>query len=71
MAKQARSKTRKAVSKRVKLTGTGKVKINQSGRRHLAASKNAKRKRHLATPNMAAESDVPNIKANLPFHKHR
>ena len=44
----ARRKTKKAVAKRFKVTGTGKVLASQSGRRHLAGSKNRKRKRHLA-----------------------
>ena len=30
----ARSKTRKAVAKRFKITGTGKVKYQQAGKRH-------------------------------------
>ena len=44
----ARSKTRKAVSKRFKITGTGKVMRQHASRRHLLSSKSAKRKRHMA-----------------------
>ena len=44
----ARRKTKKAVAKRFKITATGKILTSQSGRRHLAGSKNRKRKRHLA-----------------------
>jgi len=63
----ARSKTRKAVAKRFKITGTGKVMRSHSGRRHLLASKSAKKKRHLAKSAVVDPSDVARIKLNLPF----
>lgn len=63
----SKSKTRKAVAKRFKLTASGKVKANQAGRRHLAASKSRKRKRFLAMPKMLDETDVKGIKKCLPF----
>ena len=44
----ARSKTRKAVAKRFKITGKGKVLRSHATRRHLMSTKNAKRKRQLA-----------------------
>ncbi|MCA1657796.1 MAG: 50S ribosomal protein L35, partial [Verrucomicrobiaceae bacterium] len=44
----ARSKTRKAVAKRFKVTASGKVLRSRSSRRHLMSAKNAKRKRHMA-----------------------
>jgi len=59
----ARSKTRKAVAKRFKITARGKVLRAQSSRRHLLSAKNAKRKRQLSKP----AQDVARIKANLPF----
>jgi len=40
-------KTLKALSKRVKITATGKVKRSRPGRSHLMSSKDAKRRRHL------------------------
>ena len=64
----ARRKTRKAVAKRFKVTATGKVVRNQSGRRHLLASKSAKRKRHLAKATLVDVTDVARVKENLPFH---
>jgi large subunit ribosomal protein L35 len=64
----ARSKTRKSVAKRFKVTGTGKLIRTKSSRRHLLASKNAKRKRKLAKPAVVHDSDVDRIKACLPFH---
>jgi large subunit ribosomal protein L35 len=63
----ARSKTRKAVSKRFKITGTGKVLRQQASRRHLLSSKSAKRKRQMAKTQVVDETDVRRIKANMPF----
>lgn len=40
-------KTRKAISSRFKMTGTGKLKRNRAGRRHILTKKTSKRKRHL------------------------
>jgi large subunit ribosomal protein L35 len=63
----ARRKTKKSVAKRFKITGTGKVLAAQSGRRHLAGSKNRKRKRHLAKMKLTDKTDIYRIKSNLPF----
>lgn len=66
----ARRKTKKAVAKRFKVTATGKVLRSRAGRRHLLASKNAKRKRQLAKTTLVDVTDKRRIKENLPFHKH-
>jgi large subunit ribosomal protein L35 len=63
----ARSKTRKAVAKRFKVTARGKVLRTRSSRRHLLSTKSAKRKRRLAKTARVDETDVARIKANLPF----
>jgi large subunit ribosomal protein L35 len=63
----ARRKTKKAVAKRFKVTGTGKVLRAQASRRHLLSSKSAKRKRQLAKNVLVDVSDVARIKENLPF----
>jgi len=63
----ARSKTRKAVSKRFKITGTGKVMRQHASRRHLLSSKSAKRKRHLAKSAEVDKTDTARIKSNMPF----
>jgi large subunit ribosomal protein L35 len=63
----ARSKTRKAVAKRFKITATGKVLRSHAKRRHLMSAKNAKSKRHLAKAAVLDKTDVRRIKANLPF----
>ncbi|HEY4284110.1 MAG TPA: 50S ribosomal protein L35 [Chthoniobacterales bacterium] len=63
----ARSKTRKAVAKRFKITATGKILRAQASRRHLMSSKNAKRKRQLSKAARVHKTDEARIKANLPF----
>jgi large subunit ribosomal protein L35 len=63
----ARSKTRKAVAKRFKITGTGKVLRQQASRRHLLSNKSAKRKRQMAKSQVVDKTDMARIKANLPF----
>lgn len=63
----ARSKTRKSVSKRFKVTATGKVLRTRGGRRHLLQCKSGKRKRKLAKSVLVHDADIARIKANLPF----
>jgi large subunit ribosomal protein L35 len=63
----ARSKTRKAVAKRFKITGTGKVVRSKSGRRHLLECKSAKRKRNMAKSTLVDKSDEARIKLNMPW----
>jgi ribosomal protein L35 len=63
----ARSKTRKSVAKRFKITARGKVLRAQSSRRHLLSAKNAKRRRQLGKMARVDDTDVARVKANLPF----
>jgi len=63
----ARSKTRKAVAKRFKITARGKVLRARSSRRHLLSAKSAKRKRRLAKAACVDRTDAARVKANLPF----
>lgn len=67
MPNRATSKTRKAVAKRFKVTGTGKILRAKSGRRHLLSSKSAKRRRNLGKRGLVDASDEARIKENLPF----
>jgi large subunit ribosomal protein L35 len=60
-------KTRKAVSKRFKITGTGKVLRRRAGLRHLAQGKNAKRRRRLGKATVLGATDIYRITQNLPF----
>ncbi|HEY2102918.1 MAG TPA: 50S ribosomal protein L35 [Chthoniobacterales bacterium] len=63
----ARSKTRKSVAKRFKITASGKVLRSRASRRHLLSAKNAKKKRQLAKTGRVHKTDVARIKANLPY----
>jgi large subunit ribosomal protein L35 len=63
----ARSKTRKAVRKRFKITAGGKVLRSRASRRHLMSSKNAKKKRQLARSARVHHTDEARIKSNLPW----
>ncbi|MCC8022078.1 MAG: 50S ribosomal protein L35 [Akkermansiaceae bacterium] len=61
------NKTRKAVAKRFKVTGSGKVLRRRQGKRHILQKKSSKRKRHLGKPALVDETQVWSIKQNLPF----
>ncbi len=61
------AKTRKAVSKRFKITGTGKVMRRRQGKRHLLENKSRKRKRSLGKGVLVAAVDVAAIKTNMPW----
>jgi large subunit ribosomal protein L35 len=63
----ARRKTKKAVAKRFKVTGTGKVLRRHSSTRHLLSSKSSKRKRQLGKAALVDKTDIARIKENLPF----
>lgn len=63
-----KAKTRKAVAKRFKVTGTGKVLRRQQGKRHLLQCKSRKRKNALGKAALVSDADIKNVKENLPFH---
>ena len=65
--KSGLNKTRKAVAKRFKITGTGKVLRRKQGKRHILQKKSSKRKRSLSRVALVAETDVWAVKQNLPF----
>jgi len=62
-----KAKTRKAVAKRFKVTGTGKVLRRKQGKRHILQKKSSKRKRSLGKATLVSDADIKNVKANLPF----
>ena len=55
-------KTRKAVAARFKVTGSGKLKLNRPGRRHILTKKTPKRKRQLARPGLVHETILKTYK---------
>jgi large subunit ribosomal protein L35 len=60
-------KTRKSVSKRFKVTASGKVLFRGAGRRHLLQGKGPKRRRSLRKARRLGPTDVYRITQNLPF----
>ena len=68
MARTAgKAKTRKAVAKRFKVTGSGKVLRRKQGKRHILTKKNRKRKRNLGKAALVSDGDIKAVKENLPF----
>jgi len=66
MARTAgKSKTRSAVAKRFKVTGTGKVLRRKQGKRHILQKKNRKRKRNLGKATLVSDADIKAVKKNL------
>ena len=63
-------KTKKAATKRFKITATGKVLRARAGRRHLAQTKNAKRRRRLGKAAVLDKTDMYRITLCMPF-SHR
>ena len=63
----ARRKTKKAAAKRFKITAKGKILRRKPGLRHLASSKNSKRKRGLRKVAQVHKTMVKRIKDCLPF----
>ena len=61
------NKTRKAVAKRFKVTGTGKVLRRKQGKRHILQKKSSKRKRALGRPALVDATQVWAVKQHLPF----
>ena len=51
-----KAKTNKSVKKRFRVTGTGKLKRNQTNKRHLLAGRTSKRKRQLRQPEILPNS---------------
>ena len=51
-----KQKTNKSVTKRFRVTGTGKLKRNKSNKRHLLSGRTSKRKRQLRQPEIIPAS---------------
>jgi len=58
-------KTKRALAKRVKVTGTGKLKRHSAYTSHLAPRKTHKQKRHLRKASLISRSDYKRIKELL------
>ena len=60
-------KTKKAASKRFKVTKSGKVKYQKAFKRHILSKKSAKRKMRMRKPGLVHETSVVHVKAVLPY----
>ncbi|MBN1125103.1 MAG: 50S ribosomal protein L35 [Sedimentisphaerales bacterium] len=58
-----KQKTHKGLAKRVKVTGSGKVRRHRSGHSHLLSNKNAKRKRRLGQSTLVKGLNASTIKS--------
>ncbi len=64
------NKTNKAVRKRFKITGTGKILRSKAGRRHLAGSKKSKKRRDSqGGGHLVHVTDMYRVTSNLPFSR--
>ncbi len=69
MKKKIKQKTRKSVSKRFRITKTGKVLRLHSGNRHLRRKKSRKQKRNLKRPALVKGRLAIKIKKLLGIRK--
>jgi large subunit ribosomal protein L35 len=60
-------KTKKAASKRFRITGKGEVKAGRKGKRHIFTNKSRKRKRNLRGTLLLGPCDAPMAKQMLPY----
>ena len=60
-----KQKTHKGLSKRVKVTATGKVMSHRSGGGHLMSSKNAKRRRRISSTTIMTDKMAKTAKIKL------
>ena len=60
-------KTHRATAKRVRFTGTGKLKRNRMNKSHLLNAKTSKRKARLRKPTLVDKTLESNVKKMLPY----
>lgn len=60
-------KTNKAVSKRFKVTGSGKLKRAKAFKQHILTKKSAKRKRNLRKVGYVSVTQLKTMKKLLPY----
>ncbi len=58
-------KTRRAVAKRFKVTGKGKLKRSKAFKSHILTKKTTKRKRNLRQSGLVSAADAPRMKRML------
>jgi large subunit ribosomal protein L35 len=60
-------KTKRSAAKRLKMTGTGKLKRNRGWKRHKLEAKAPKRKRRLGKPALVSKADTPRLARLVPY----
>jgi len=60
-------RTKRAAAKRLKATGTGKLKRQRGWKRHKLEGKNPKRKRRLGKAVLVDKADQPRLKRLVPY----
>ena len=60
-------KTHRGAAKRLRKTGTGKLKRNKAYKSHILTKKSTKRKRNLRKPIITDATNVKNMKKVLPY----
>ncbi|MBB5753085.1 50S ribosomal protein L35 [Prosthecomicrobium pneumaticum] len=60
-------KTKSGAKKRFKLTGTGKIKVQQAGKRHGMIKRTAKFVRNARGTTVLAEQDAKIVKQYMPY----
>ena len=60
-------KTKRAAKKRVKATGSGKLKRHRGWKRHMLEAKEPKRRRRLRKAGLVSAADTPRFKVLVPY----
>jgi large subunit ribosomal protein L35 len=60
-------KTNRGAAKRFKVTGSGKIKRNNSHRRHILTKKTTKRKREMRRGGLVSEADSAPVRRLIPY----
>ncbi len=60
-------KTNKSASKRLKVTGSGKIMRRKGWQRHLLTTKDASRKRSLSGDFQIDKDNIANVKRMIPY----
>ena len=60
-------KTHRGAAKRLKRTGTGRLRRFKANKSHILTKKTTKRKRGLDTPTTVSESDQRKVERMLPY----
>jgi large subunit ribosomal protein L35 len=60
-------KTKRAAAKRLKKTGTGKLKRAGAWKQHKLEKKHPKRRRKLRKSQMISKADEPNLRVLVPY----